>query len=189
MVGWIAARGGRDRDATRDDRGRLAPANHGRSTGLGRPVGRHLYGIPSPPIISRGRRGNGIKGRRCSASSGDATRRRARLRRTGKQQWIFHAIPRRGEFGNKTWKCGYWKTTGAANVWTPGAGDFGSGMMRWVTSTCRSACHRTITMMFTVRAGLFGESLVCLDASTGKRVWHFQIVHHGLWTFTEETDD
>jgi quinoprotein glucose dehydrogenase len=38
--------------------------------------------------------------------------------RTGQQQWIFHSIPREGEFGNQTWKNGSWQTTGAANVWT-----------------------------------------------------------------------
>src|SRR5438445_757958 len=97
----------------------------------------------------------------------------------GKQQWIFHVIPRQGEFGNETWKDGSWKTTGAANVWTMMSADDALGYVYLPFSTPSDdhyGVHRP-------GDGLFGESLVCLDARTGKRVWHFQMVHHGLWDY------
>src|SRR3989441_3396064 len=99
--------------------------------------------------------------------------------RTGKQQWIFHSIPRDGEFGNETWKDGSWKTTGAANVWTMMSADDSLGYVYLPVSTPSNdhyGVHRP-------GDGLFGDSLVCLDALTGKRVWHFQMAHHGLWDY------
>ena len=99
--------------------------------------------------------------------------------RTGKEQWHFHSIPREGEFGNETWHEGSWKTTGAANAWTLISADEELGYVYLPFGTPSND-------YFGGRRpgdGLFGESLVCLDASTGKRVWHFQMVHHGLWDY------
>jgi hypothetical protein len=99
--------------------------------------------------------------------------------RTGKQQWLFHSIPREGEFGNGTWKDGSWRTTGAANVWTMMSADEALGYVYLPFSTPSDdhyGVHRP-------GDGLFSDSLVCLDARTGNRVWHFQMAHRGLWDY------
>jgi len=99
--------------------------------------------------------------------------------RTGKPAWIFHAIPQAGEFGNETWEDGSWKYTGNANVWTPMSADEELGYVYLPMSTPTSdwyGGHR-------LGDNLFAECLVCVEAKTGKRVWHFQTVHHGLWDY------
>jgi quinoprotein glucose dehydrogenase len=99
--------------------------------------------------------------------------------RTGKLKWIFHTIPQAGEFGNETWENDSWTYTGAANVWSMMAVDPELGYVYLPTGT------PTNDMYGGHRLGdnLFGESIVCLEADTGKRVWHFQAVHHGLWDY------
>jgi quinoprotein glucose dehydrogenase len=97
--------------------------------------------------------------------------------RTGKRLWIFHTIPQPGEFGNETWENDSWSYTGNAGNWAPitidealnrvyltieaGTGDYYGG-------------HRP-------GANLFTDSIVCLDLTTGKRMWYFQLVHHDIW--------
>jgi quinoprotein glucose dehydrogenase len=99
--------------------------------------------------------------------------------RTGKQKWIFHTIPQQGELGNETWENDSWKYTGASNVWSMMAVDPELGYVYLPTGT------PTNDMYGGHRLGdnLFAESIICLDAETGKRVWHFQAVHHGLWDY------
>jgi glucose dehydrogenase len=148
--------------------------------GLGRPVARHLYGVSSPPVICRdvvvmGSKVNDIP-LVAEMPPGDV---RGFDVRTGKQQWQFHAIPSEGEFGNDTWKDGSWKTTGAANVWTMMSADETLGYVYLPFST-PSNDHFGV---YRPGSGLFGDSLVCLDARTGRRVWHFQLAHHGLWDY------
>jgi quinoprotein glucose dehydrogenase len=99
--------------------------------------------------------------------------------RTGKPAWIFHAIAQAGEFGNDTWENDSWKYTGNANVWTLMSTDEELGYVYLPMSTPTNdwyGGHR-------LGDGLFAECLVCVDATTGKRVWHFQTVHHGLWDY------
>ena len=148
--------------------------------GLGREVDRHLYGVSSPPIICRDVVVIGSKVNDVPLASemppGDV---RGFDVRTGNLQWTFHAIPREGEFGNETWKNGSWKTTGSANVWTMMSADETLGYVYLPFSTPSDdfyGVHRP-------GDGIFGDSLVCLDARTGKRIWHFQMVHHGLWDY------
>ena len=148
--------------------------------GLGRPVERRLYGVSSPPIISRDVvvMGSKVDEDRLQRAMppGDV---RGFDVRTGKQMWQFHSIPREGEFGNETWEQGSWKTTGAANVWTMMSADDALGYVYLPFGTSAND-H------FGVKRpgdGLFGDSLVALDARTGKRVWHFQMAHHGLWDY------
>ncbi|HUR34858.1 MAG TPA: PQQ-binding-like beta-propeller repeat protein [Vicinamibacterales bacterium] len=97
--------------------------------------------------------------------------------RTGKRLWIFHTIPSPGEYGNDTWEKDSWSYTGNAGVWAQisvdpelntaylpvelPTGDYYGGNRPG--------------------AGLFGESLVAVDLQTGKRKWHYQFVHHGVW--------
>jgi quinoprotein glucose dehydrogenase len=99
--------------------------------------------------------------------------------RTGKPTWIFHAIAQEGEFGNDTWEDDSWKYTGNANVWTLMSTDEELGYVYLPMSTPTNdwyGGHR-------LGDDLFAESLVCVEAATGKRVWHFQTVHHGLWDY------
>jgi quinoprotein glucose dehydrogenase len=97
--------------------------------------------------------------------------------RTGKRIWTFHTVPQAGEFGNDTWKDGSWKYTGNTAVWAPMSADLNLGYVYLPVETPTGdyyGGHRPGN-------DLFDESLVCLDAKTGKRVWHFQFVHHGIW--------
>ncbi|HVR29453.1 MAG TPA: pyrroloquinoline quinone-dependent dehydrogenase [Thermoanaerobaculia bacterium] len=99
--------------------------------------------------------------------------------RTGALKWVFHTIPWEGEYGNETWEDGSWKYTGAANVWSMMTADPELGYVYLPTGT------PTNDMYGGHRLGdnLFAESIVCLDAETGRRVWHFQAVHHGVWDY------
>ncbi len=97
--------------------------------------------------------------------------------RTGERVWTFHTIPQEGEFGNETWENGSWSYTGSTNVWAPFTVDEKRGLVYLPVSTPNSdfyGGHR-------IGDNLFAESIVCLDADTGQRVWHFQTVHHGVW--------
>ncbi len=99
--------------------------------------------------------------------------------RTGKQLWTFHTVPQPGEAGNDTWRDESWRYTGNTNVWTMMSYDPALDYVYLPVSTPSNdwyGGHRK-------GAGLFGESLVCLKASTGKLVWAFQFVHHGLWDY------
>jgi quinoprotein glucose dehydrogenase len=99
--------------------------------------------------------------------------------RTGKQLWAFHTIPRPGEFGNDTWLNNSWATNGNTGVWTQITVDEELGLVYLPVESPTSdfyGGHRP-------GANLFGESLVCVDLKTGKRKWHFQIVHHPIWDY------
>ncbi|MEO5926274.1 MAG: PQQ-binding-like beta-propeller repeat protein [Bryobacteraceae bacterium] len=97
--------------------------------------------------------------------------------RTGKLLWTFHTIPQVGEFGNETWKNDSWQYTGNTGVWAPMAADLDLGYVYLPIEMPTGdyyGGHR-------LGDNLFADSLVCLDAKTGKRVWHFQTVHHDIW--------
>ena len=148
--------------------------------GLGRPVDRRLYGVSSPPIICRDVVVMGSKVHDFPLAKamppGDV---RGFDVRTGKQQWLFRTVPGEGEFGNETWDQGSWKTTGGANVWTLMSADEEMGYVYLPFSTPSNDFYGGQRP----GNGLFGESLVCLDARTGTRIWHFQMVHHGVWDY------
>ena len=99
--------------------------------------------------------------------------------RTGKLVWTFHTVPQKGEFGNDTWGGDAWKFTGHTNVWAPMTLDEKRGLVYLPISTPSNDFYGAR------RPGqnLFAESLVCLDANTGVRRWHQQLVHHGLWDY------
>ena len=96
---------------------------------------------------------------------------------TGKMRWIFHTIPHPGEIGYETWPRDAWKTSGAANNWCGMAVDTVRGIVYVPTGSAATDWYGAD------RAGddLFANSLIALDAATGKRLWHFQAVHHDLW--------
>src|SRR5471032_1858979 len=99
--------------------------------------------------------------------------------RTGKMVWTFHTIPQPGEFGNDTWQNDSWSFTGHTNVWAPMTLDEVRGLVYLPVTTPSNDFYGGRRP----GANLFGEALVCLDAATGQRKWHFQIVHHGLWDY------
>ena len=97
--------------------------------------------------------------------------------RTGKRLWIFHTIPSPGEFGNDTWLKDSWAYTGNAGVWTQFAADEELGLAYLPVELPTGDTYGGERP----GAGLFGESLVAVDLKSGKRKWHYQLVHHGLW--------
>ncbi len=100
--------------------------------------------------------------------------------RSGALKWIFHTIPWPGEAGYDTWPKDAWKTAMGANAWSGLTLDPETGL---VFAPLGSAGMGNKDFYGGDRAGdnLFGTSLVALDANTGKRVWHFQLVRHDVW--------
>ncbi len=99
--------------------------------------------------------------------------------RTGRTRWTFHTIPQGDEFGNETWGGDSWRETGKVGVWTMMSIDPELGTIYLPLNTAAPdyyGGHRP-------GVNLFAESLVALDLETGERVWHFQVVHHGLWDY------
>ena len=99
--------------------------------------------------------------------------------RSGKLLWTFNTIPRPGEFGNDTWENGSWATNGNNGVWTQMTVDEELGLVYLPVESPTSdyyGGHRP-------GDNLFAESLVCVDLKTGKRKWHFQVVHHPIWDY------
>jgi quinoprotein glucose dehydrogenase len=98
--------------------------------------------------------------------------------RTGKRVWHFSVIPQSPkDAGAETWENESWRRNGHANVWAPMALDEARGLLYLPTSTPSSDYYGGQRP----GANLFAESIVCLDAATGKMKWYFQTVHHGLW--------
>jgi quinoprotein glucose dehydrogenase len=98
---------------------------------------------------------------------------------TGRLVWTFHTIPRPGEFGYDTWPPDAWKYAGGANTWGDITLDKKNGIVFFPTGS------PTHDLYGADRVGdnLFGNCLLALDARTGKRLWHFQTVHHDLWDY------
>ncbi len=97
--------------------------------------------------------------------------------RSGERRWIFHTLPRPGEFGSDTWPEGYLEKTGGASDWSGLALDSDRGIVYLSTETAGP------DFFGGDRYGenLFANSVVALDANTGERLWHQQLVHHDLW--------
>ena len=134
------------------------------------------YGMTSPPVVYRDLVicGSLVPDGLPHGPSGDV---RAFDALTGKLIWRFHTVPKPGEFGHDTWEEDSWKDRGGTNVWSLMSCDEERGMV-----------FLPLTSPSPDRYGgerkgqnLFGDSLVALDARTGKRLWHYQIVHHNLW--------
>ncbi len=97
--------------------------------------------------------------------------------RTGKLRWTFHTIPQPGEFGYATWTKAAWKYIGGANNWSGLTLDEERGLVFVPTGSAAFDFYGAN------RHGdnLFANSLLCLNAATGRRVWHFQFVRHDVW--------
>jgi quinoprotein glucose dehydrogenase len=99
--------------------------------------------------------------------------------RTGKRIWIFHTVPEPGEAGAETWEKDSWAYTGNTGMWAPFSVDESLGLAYLPIESPTGdyyGGHRP-------GDGLFGESLVAVDVSTGRRKWHYQLIHHGIWDY------
>lgn len=97
--------------------------------------------------------------------------------RRGELRWSFHTIPHPGEFGYETWPADAWKTSGAANNWAGMSLDPARGIVYAPTGSAAFDFYGGDR----VGDDLFANSLLALDAETGKRIWHFQGVRHDIW--------
>ena len=147
----------------------------------GKQVNKLHYTETSPPVVWRNLVivGNGVADRLIYPNDppGDV---QAFDVRSGKRVWSFSPVPRSAkDEGAETWLNDSWKTTGHANVWAPFSVDDRRGLVYLPVSTPSNDWYGG------ARKGndLFAESIVCLDARNGKRVWYYQTVHHGLWDY------
>ncbi len=97
--------------------------------------------------------------------------------RTGKRVWTFHTVPRPGELGSDTWPKDAWKTVGGANNWGEQSIDEKRGIVYVPTASPKYNFYGGDRK----GANLFADCVIALDARTGKRLWHFQTVHHDIW--------
>ena len=148
--------------------------------GLQWPVNPKHYTNTSPPVVYRDLVivGNGVADRLMYRRDppGDV---RAYDARTGRRVWSFHTVPWDGEFGSDTWGNHSNRYTGHTNVWAPMTLDESRGLLYLPVSTPSNDFYGGNRP----GANLFADSLVCLDANTGARRWHYQLVHHGLWDY------
>ncbi|MGH9313145.1 MAG: PQQ-binding-like beta-propeller repeat protein [Vicinamibacterales bacterium] len=99
--------------------------------------------------------------------------------KTGRMLWRFHVIPQPGEFGHDTWENDSWKYTGNVSAWAPLSADSERGLVYIPTDTPTNdyyGGHRH-------GQNLYGTSLIAIDVKTGKKAWHFQMVHHDVWNY------
>ena len=143
--------------------------------GLRRPVARRYYTMTSPPVIVRDVVvvGSSVMDwwEYRPALPGDV---RGFDVRTGQQLWTFNTIPQAGEPGVETWENESWKDNGNANVWAPMSADEDLGYVYLPVSTPTNdyyGGHRP-------GDNLYGDSLVCIDAATGRKIWHYQLSSH-----------
>ncbi len=162
----------------------LGPWKHDRDRGLPPEIG--YITNSSPPIVV-----NGVVIVGNSHEQGYYQTRRENVPgnilaydgRTGKHLWRFNVIPQKGEFGNDTWKSDAWSYTGNVSAWAPLSADLERGIVYIVTDP------PTIDYFGGFHPGdnLFSTSIIALDAKTGRRMWHFQTVHHDIWNYDNPT--
>lgn len=98
---------------------------------------------------------------------------------TGKLVWTFHSVPRPREIGHETWQGDQWKGQSGINVWTFFTADLGRGILYMPFGSANNDYYGTDR----AGANLFANSLVAVDAATGKLKWYFQAIHHDLWDY------
>jgi quinoprotein glucose dehydrogenase len=138
--------------------------------GLDRPVEKVSISAPAASVIYKNLVIMGSMG----AAPGDV---RAYNVITGKMEWTFHTIPHPGEYGAETWSGDAWKTLFGANVWGGMSIDETRGIVFFATGSPKDNFYGGIR----VGDNLYANSVVALDANTGKRIWHFQELHHDIW--------
>ncbi len=143
--------------------------------GLSRAIGDAYLVATSPGVIYKDLLIQGMRvAEEEGAAPGDL---RAYDVRSGAIRWTFHTIPHPGEFGYDTWPAGAWRTAGGANSWAGMTVDTVRGIVYAPTGSATPDFYGGNR----VGANLFANALLALDAATGKRLWHFQTVHHDLW--------
>jgi len=148
---------------------------------LSRSTNRLHYTQTSPPVVWRDLVivGNGVADRLVYPGDppGDV---QAFDVRTGKRVWRWSGIPlSASDAAARTWEKDAWRTTGHTNVWAPFTVDVQRGLVYLPVSTASNDGYGGSRL----GDNLYAESIVCLDARTGKKRWHFQTVHHGLWDY------
>lgn len=102
---------------------------------------------------------------------------------TGKLVWTFHTVPHPGEFGYETWPKDAWKYIGGVNAW----GEISIDEKRGIAYFPLGSPTYDLYGADRKGMGLFGDCILALDARTGKRLWHYQLVHHDLWDYDPTT--
>jgi quinoprotein glucose dehydrogenase len=98
---------------------------------------------------------------------------------TGKRKWIFYTVPKPGQFGHDTWGGDSWKTAGGTNNWGGLSVDMKRG---WIFVSTGSPAYDYYGG-FRKGQNLFANCVIALNAKTGERIWHYQMVHHDLWDY------
>jgi quinoprotein glucose dehydrogenase len=143
--------------------------------GMGPEIARQNYGSTSAPAIYHDLAIIPIHSSESQPGApGDV---RAFNVRTGKEVWRFHTAPHPGEYGNKTWAGDSWRDRSGANAWSGYTIDTKNGIVYCGLGSAASDFYGADR----VGANLFANCTLALDARTGKRIWHFQTVHHDLW--------
>ncbi len=142
---------------------------------LGRDIGQAFIIASSPGVIYHDLL---IQGTRVGEGEGSAPGHvRAYDARTGQIRWTFHSIAQPGEDGHDSWPAEAWRTAGGANSWAGMAVDVRRGIVYIPTGSATPDFYGGAR----VGADLYSNTLLALDAATGKRIWHFQTVHHDIW--------
>lgn len=143
-------------------------------------VVRAVIGLNAPPLIA----GDVIVVGAAHASTGNPLSSPSAIGyvrgfdvKTGKRLWIFHTIPRKGEFGYDTWQDGSAERNGNLGAWAQMSADLDLGLV-YVPLEMPAADYYGVNRP---GANLFGDSLLALDLKTGIRKWHYQTIHHDLW--------
>lgn len=137
------------------------------------------YALDSPPAVFGDVVITGCSNGEGSPSAGAYGDIRGWDAKTGKLLWTFHTVPRPGEAGSETWPSDAWKNRSGTNVW----GFFTIDMQRGIVYAPLGAPTSDFYGADRIGAGLYGNSLVALDARTGAKKWHQQLVHHDLWDY------
>ncbi|HEY7210076.1 MAG TPA: pyrroloquinoline quinone-dependent dehydrogenase [Bryobacteraceae bacterium] len=137
------------------------------------------YALESPPAIFDDVVITGCSNGEGSPTTGAYGDIRGWDAKTGKQLWTFHTVPRPGETGTETWPLNGWKNRSGTNVW----GFFTVDVKRGIVYAPLGVPTSDFYGADRVGNNLYGNSLLALDARTGKKLWHQQLVHHDLWDY------
>ena len=137
------------------------------------------YELESPPAVFGDVVITGCSNGEGSPSAGAYGDIRGWDAKTGKLIWTFHTVPRPGEAGSETWPPDGWKNRSGTNTW----GFFTIDVKRGIVYAPLGAPTSDFYGADRIGDGLYGNSLVALDARTGEKKWHQQLVHHDLWDY------
>jgi glucose dehydrogenase len=137
------------------------------------------YALDSPPAVFGDIVITGCANGEGSPSAGAYGDIRGWDAKTGKLLWTFHTVPRPGEAGSETWPAGGWKNRSGTNTW----GFFTIDVKRGIVYAPLGAPTSDFYGADRIGDNLYGNALVALDARTGEKKWHQQLVHHDIWDY------